>query len=167
MSHQSKFDHDTAVFDGDCVMSVMANCTFSISKSHTSESGGELFCTHVETLGGQLNNVCEHVKWGRLLHEKRVKLAGGGARVGGSDSDSVEVVDPETEDPRCECVTGFDYHQCVVIGCPLSKCETGHLFELACNCIGNDDLPVACFAELLASKQRWCFHWWCAMNIFH
>lgn len=158
-----EFDHCTAMFHSDFVESVLENCTFSIAESHSMEAGGKLLYYYKEKLGGQLANMYEHIKWGRSLRRKRIKLQNGESGLTAPESED----DPENEDLRCECVTQFDYHQCVVTGYPLSKCETESLFEMARDHVGDDNLVAGCFEELPASKQRWCFYWWYAVNIFH
>lgn len=153
-------DHDTACFDSDFVESVMANCTFSVSESCNTAAGGKCICCCVEKLGGQLDNVHHHVKWCRSMRKKRSKLSNG-------TEEDEKASESENEDPRCECIAGFDYQQCVVVGYPLRECETEQLFEMARDRVGDDNLLAACFEDLPASKQRWCFHWWCAVNVFH
>lgn len=50
---------------------------------------------------------------------------------------------------------------------PLSECEMGQPFELARDRIGDANVLAGGCEELSASKQKWCFCWWCAINISH
>lgn len=155
-----EFDHDTSFFDVDYVQSVMDNSTFSISESHGREAGTKLLYYYSEKLGGQLDNMWEHIKWGRSLQKKKKQ------KLSPPDSAGLESenFDP---DPRCDCITEFDYHQCVVTLYPLVKCDTEQLFSMARERVGDHNLVAASFEEMPASKQRWCYYWWYAVNIFH
>lgn len=159
-----EFDHNTGFYDSEFVDSVMENSTFSVAESRNTDAGGKYIYYYIEKVGGQLDNMYEHIKWGRSLRKKKSKLNDGSASVSGSKDDGSE---SENEDPRCECITRHDYHQCVVVGYPLSKCDTELLFEMARDRVGDDHLVAPCFQELPASKQRWCYYWWYAVNIFH
>ena len=70
-----------------------------------------------------------------------------------------------TEAQSCECVTLFGMTQCMGRVFPIENISIPELWDSVKTRL-NDQVDRPVFQEIHPRKQRWCFYWWYAINLF-
>ena len=154
-------DHTTLFYDGDYVDAVHRSSKLCISESQAEVTHTDYIAYYGEKEGRALER---HDVFYDDLHlsiegNKKVgKDSATGDVHSEVDSDSENFCQPEI----CECTIKYHYASCVRFTFPLDKVGEQLLFR-----VGEHQLCASTFSELPAGKKRWCYYWWCALNIYH